>query len=216
MSLSPFCRVLRQFVSVLALFSVAMGDDVPMGKRSARTSFGNVGTRVAEDPIGRRRPSHLAEAAKQADAPTVKPNAPQLLVTPFDQTTARKGQEAWAADLKTPSENTNSIGMKLRLIPPGEYLMGSTKVQIEKVLSWSPLRNPMIAREQPAHRVRIVRPYLGVHEVTRGEFAKYVAATGYKTGTVGVPTKNSKGPSDRTSTGGIQDIRKLIATPSSM
>jgi formylglycine-generating enzyme required for sulfatase activity/WD40 repeat protein len=159
----------------MALFSVALGDDLPMGKRSARTSFGNVGMRVAEVPVGKRG------AAKQADAPTVTPNSPQLLVAPFDQTTAKKGQEAWAANLKTPSENANSIGMKLRLIPPGEYMMGSTKDQIERVLSWGPLRDPMTSREQPAQRVRIVRPfYLGVHEVTRGEFAKFVAATGYK------------------------------------
>ena len=83
------------------------------------------------------------------------------------------------------SELTNSIGMKLRLIPPGEYLMGSTQDQVAKVSSWGPLRekrNP--ANEQPAHRVRIVRPfYLGVHEVTRDEFATFVAATGYKTET---------------------------------
>ena len=36
--------------------------------------------------------------------------------------------------------------------------------------------------EQPQHRVRISRPfYMGAHEVTRGEFAQFVRATGYQT-----------------------------------
>jgi len=64
-----------------------------------------------------------------------------------------------------PREITNSIGMKLVLIPAGEFLMGSPDSDKE-------------ARddEKPQHRVRITRPfYLGVTEVTQGQ---YRAVTG--------------------------------------
>jgi formylglycine-generating enzyme required for sulfatase activity len=50
--------------------------------------------------------------------------------------------------------------MKLKLVPPGEYMMGPYE----------------------GHFVRITRPcYFGVYEVTRGQFAQFVAATGFLT-----------------------------------
>ena len=53
------------------------------------------------------------------------------------------------------------IGMKLVLIPPGEFLMGSSK----------DLDKDADADELPQHRVRITRPfYLGVTEVTQGQY----------------------------------------------
>ena len=60
--------------------------------------------------------------------------------------------------------------MKFVLIPPGEFLMGTPADRFGS------------AQEKPQHRVRITRPYyLDTHEVTRGEFSQFVAATGYKT-----------------------------------
>src|SRR5439155_21312838 len=69
------------------------------------------------------------------------------------------------------SEWTNSIGMKLKLIPPGEFLMGSP--DSDKDASDD---------EKPQHRVRITQPfYLGIHQVTRGQFRHFVEATRYQT-----------------------------------
>ena len=66
---------------------------------------------------------------------------------------------------------TNSLGMKLTLIPAGEFMMGSPEGEAGAE-----------ANEHPQHRVRITRPfYLGTYSVTRGQFAKFVAATNYKT-----------------------------------
>ncbi len=55
---------------------------------------------------------------------------------------------------------TNSIGMKLVLIPAGEFLMGS------------PDSDPSTKDdEQPRHLVRISKPfYLGIYEVTQGQY----------------------------------------------
>jgi len=66
---------------------------------------------------------------------------------------------------------TNSIGMKLTLIPAGEFLMGSPDTDKDADDD-----------EKPQHRVRITRPfYLGVHEVTRGQFRRFVDDSGYQT-----------------------------------
>jgi formylglycine-generating enzyme required for sulfatase activity/serine/threonine protein kinase len=59
-----------------------------------------------------------------------------------------------------PKQIVNSIGMKLVLIPAGEFLMGS------------PGSDPSAdSDEKPQHRVRISKPfYLGINEVTQGNF----------------------------------------------
>ncbi len=77
---------------------------------------------------------------------------------------------------------TNSIGMKLKRIPAGNFLMGSTPDEIERVkkeLHWQPRG---WEAEAPQHEVRITKPfYMGIHEVTLGQFRQFVQATGYKT-----------------------------------
>ena len=68
-----------------------------------------------------------------------------------------------------PGEITNSIGMRLQLIPAGEFLMGSPETEANR------------SDEEKQHRVRITKPfYLGIHEVTRGQFAKFVTETSYQ------------------------------------
>jgi eukaryotic-like serine/threonine-protein kinase len=66
---------------------------------------------------------------------------------------------------EAPKEITNTIGMKLVLIPAGEFLMGAPDSDKEAHKN-----------ARPQHRVRITRPfYLGAHEVTQGQ---YRAVTG--------------------------------------
>ena len=83
---------------------------------------------------------------------------------------------------------TNSIGMKLTLIPAGEFMMGSRESAEDTAAFF---REPygvdfqttdFFKDEHPLHRVRITRPfYLGTYQVTRGQFRQFVNDTGYKT-----------------------------------
>jgi eukaryotic-like serine/threonine-protein kinase len=104
------------------------------------------------------------------------PGAPPPAVAPFDATKAKVHQEAWAKHLGTPVEITNSIGMKLVLIPPGEFTMGSPKELIEEEMKrrdnslWYKRSLP---GEGPQHRVRITQPYLlGATDVTQEEYQR--------------------------------------------
>ncbi|MFO1003914.1 MAG: hypothetical protein U0936_26590 [Planctomycetaceae bacterium] len=62
-----------------------------------------------------------------------KPTEPSLATNPFDAIQAQQHQEAWAQFREVPVEISNSVGMKLRLIPPGKFQMGSTKEELEKL-----------------------------------------------------------------------------------
>ncbi len=101
-------------------------------------------------------------------------DAPKPAIAPFDAVQAKQHQEEWAAYLKVPVEHTNSLGMKFRLIPPGEFLMGSTPAEIEAGLKiagddklWQDHR-----RSETQHQVILTKPiYLGVHEVTQKQYA---------------------------------------------
>jgi formylglycine-generating enzyme required for sulfatase activity len=63
------------------------------------------------------------ESASRASWPA---DAPPPAIAPFDAAQAKQHQEAWAKYLGVPVEYTNSIGMKFILVPPGEFVMGST------------------------------------------------------------------------------------------
>lgn len=100
-------------------------------------------------------------------------DAPKPAIAPFDADQAKKHQEEWAAYLKVPVEYENSIGMKFRLIPPGEFMMGSTNEQIEQLLAKAdPAEFDTIKSESPRHQVILTKPlYLGTCEVTQDAYA---------------------------------------------
>jgi formylglycine-generating enzyme required for sulfatase activity len=90
------------------------------------------------------------------ELPTGAP--PPTAAVPFDAAKAKELQDAWAKHLGVPVESTNSVGMKLRLIPPGEFAM------------------------TPDYRVTITRPFrIGAHEVTVAQFRAFVKDRRYKT-----------------------------------
>jgi formylglycine-generating enzyme required for sulfatase activity len=75
------------------------------------------------------------------------------------ETAAKSAQQQWAERSKTPVISTNSRGIKLALIPPGEFPMGSPNSEKQR------------RGNEQQHRVRITKPfYLGVYEVTQSQF----------------------------------------------
>jgi formylglycine-generating enzyme required for sulfatase activity/serine/threonine protein kinase len=128
----------------------------------------------------------LWDGSSTADEPQVA--APLIATAPFDAAQARAHQEAWAKYLGTTVETVNSVGQKMILIPPGEFLMGSSDEQVEaalKVAEEFRADRGTISRiekaESPQHKVVITKPYLlSATEVTIGQFKKF-SATGYVT-----------------------------------
>jgi len=80
-------------------------------------------------------------------------------------------------------ERTNSIGIKLVRIEAGEFLMGTTKDQVDQLMRQFPdSKREWFDDEQPQHPVKITRPFfLGIHEVTVGQFRRFVETSGYQT-----------------------------------
>lgn len=71
-----------------------------------------------------------------------------------------------AANDAAPQTLTNSIGMKLALIPAGEFQMGS------------PVGEQGRTDDEHQHRVRITRPfYMGIYPVTQAEYKLVMGST---------------------------------------
>ena len=78
----------------------------------------------------------------------------------------------------------NSIGISLRHIPAGEFFMGGTESADDLVKAFASYgrKSDEFSDEYPRHKVGITKPFLlAAHEVTLGQFRKYVDETGYKT-----------------------------------
>jgi formylglycine-generating enzyme required for sulfatase activity len=80
------------------------------------------------------------------------------------------GAPAAAPATPAAKEITNSLGMKLVLIPAGKFRMGSPPLEQDRI------------EGEDLHEVEMTRPfYMGAHEVTIGKFREFVQATGYRT-----------------------------------
>lgn len=116
------------------------------------------------------------------------PSAPAAAVAPFDANQAKVHQKTWGDYLAVPIDYTNAIGMKFRLIPPGEFTMGSSDDEIKALIEEGKAAGLLdwmveeFKHEAPQQRATVKQPfYLGTHEVTRANFRQFIAATGYQT-----------------------------------
>ncbi|MCX7385045.1 MAG: SUMF1/EgtB/PvdO family nonheme iron enzyme [Planctomycetales bacterium] len=92
-------------------------------------------------------------------------SSPEPAVAPFDTSQAKANQKAWANHLGVPVVSTNSIGMKMVLIPPGEFMMGSPESE----------REPR--PDETLHQVTLTQSFqIGVCEVTQSQYEKVIGA----------------------------------------
>ncbi|BEP34547.1 formylglycine-generating enzyme family protein [Variovorax sp. V59] len=77
----------------------------------------------------------------------------------------------------------NSLGMAFVRLPAGEFLMGSDEPPESLAAAYGQLPRERFAQlgdEGPVHRVRITHSFwMGRHEVTVGQFRRFVEASGY-------------------------------------
>jgi formylglycine-generating enzyme len=139
-----------------------------------------------------RKPSAVALAVLVAAGGIAVPGCGGQAEPPKPEATTPAGfvESAAAAEPKpdTTRQITNSIGMKLTLIPSGEFMMGSgesaeaTAAFFNKTYGENGLNANKFRDALPQHRVRITRPfYLGTYHVTRGQFREFIADMHYKT-----------------------------------
>ena len=94
--------------------------------------------------------------------------------SPFDAEQAKAYQESWARHLGVPVEFTDRLGFTFRLIPPGDFLMGTSDEGIHARMEhveddewWK----ACLLSEAPQHHVAITKPfYLSTTEVTQNQF----------------------------------------------
>ncbi len=163
--------------------------DVPLLARSAMRvpvdnsqPFREVGFRIV---IARD-----LKAASEREKPAQRIGiSPSPAIAPFTSEQAKSHQAAWAKHLGVPVEFSNSVGMKFRLIPPGEFTMGSSQQEIDRLLAnveafkdkdaWM---GEYVRNEGPDRKVTIPQAfYLGETEVTVGQFREFAKADKYKT-----------------------------------
>jgi len=161
----------RRVAALLGLLVVAavgyVMARVNQGDRDAPASAASATPPAA--PVATSEPGDSQPTS--AESKTNIASEPAPAVAPFDAERAAELQRAWAHKLDVPLEYENKIGMKFRLIPPGEFQMGFDSNAVG-----------VAAEDQPQHAVVISQPfYLGTTEVTRQQFRAFIDATEYRT-----------------------------------
>jgi formylglycine-generating enzyme required for sulfatase activity/serine/threonine protein kinase len=167
---TPVSRPGRRRFALLAGGAVALLLAVGLGVLAVKLSGGEpepdqnatspgAPKKTSPEPGGEADDPDLAWE-KQRQAALSGRGLPKALTAPQ----AGKRQTAAARQLGVPVQISNSIGMKLNLIPAGRFLMGSPESEPDRQ-----------DNEGPQHPVSIVRPFfLGTQVVTQGQYEKVI------------------------------------------
>lgn len=120
------------------------------------------GARESAPPAGKDARTHTQAKPPAGPVPVPKQAVPRAPATPPSQLAATPPaptpRTSRPRSGEPPRTITDSIGIKLVLIPSGTFRMGSAEGEGE-------------TDEHPSHEVRISRPfYMGIHEVTQGQY----------------------------------------------
>lgn len=113
-----------------------------------------------------------AAAAEKRDALAARMTAAQVAAARDRAARRRSGEPG--ADARRVGETFRDCAHcpEMTAVPPGSFAMGSPSSEEERGDG-----------EGPVHRVSVPAPFaVGVHKVTRGEFSRFVSATGHATG----------------------------------
>ncbi|WP_166830592.1 bifunctional serine/threonine-protein kinase/formylglycine-generating enzyme family protein [Thalassoroseus pseudoceratinae] len=102
-------------------------------------------------------------------------DSPPPAIAPFNSQQASTYQKQWAEHLGVPVEFTDKFGFTFRLIPPGEFDMGSSETELDNWREHAKSGGEFWERGQisegPQHRVALTKPYyLATTEVTQEQF----------------------------------------------
>lgn len=184
--------LLRQYTGIVSVLAVSF---MIMAASVYLFPWKKIGFDESQELGGQERPN--ANAAKnevenksKKEILLANSNEPSLLVAPFSKQEAEVKQQEWASYLKQNVLETNSLGLKLALIPPGEFKMGSTAEEVAQALEimeqfFGNVSDTHIARmnsEKPQHEVVISKPFLmSTYEITQELFRLFIEETGYQT-----------------------------------
>jgi formylglycine-generating enzyme required for sulfatase activity len=167
------------------LAETKQGEERDMLRLRAGFWYRQAGPKLAEGLVGLKIKQRLADIGKLGSEITMSPQtatssqAPGPAIAPFDERAAKQHQMLWAKYLKVPVVATNSLGMRMVLIPPGEFEMGSSQEEVIRLLEEARQQNAptsygeRVPAEAPKHRVKITKPfYLGLCEVTQEQYVR--------------------------------------------
>lgn len=174
------------FAALLILMAIVI---VRPGTEKAADKIPAIASNVSPETLAIDKNNSSPVSTTIAQPPPVA-SAPPRAVAPFDAARAATLQQEWANYLGTTVTTINCLGAKMILIPPGEFLMGSTDEEVAEGLKLADALNlpaeaferSRIPEEQPQHPVTISRPFcMSATEVTVGQFREFVAASKYLT-----------------------------------
>jgi len=128
------------------------------------------------DLVARSLERALAAASQAGASPET-----ERLRQSIQEARARANDRA-TSDSSMPGEITNSIGMKLVVIPAGEFWMGNSPAETRRLENEWNISQEVLSEHEPAHSVKIGTAFLmGKYEVSVGQFSQFVKETGYRT-----------------------------------
>jgi formylglycine-generating enzyme required for sulfatase activity len=141
---------------------------------------------VIEPKAAGEQPAEVQPGEKGPGEPPLKKNGQAPKAAGDQKAAAPAASEPHGASPPAEAkEFTNSINMKLVLVPSGEFLMGSgeSTMDLKRTFGALPAKFEFDnANEHPVHSVKITRAfYMGMYEVTKSQFAAFVEAQHFVT-----------------------------------